>query len=594
MSSKHIAVIFRADATAAQQLSEGLEAEGLEVIAASNSDHFYHVLNHQRVDLVVIDQDLNGLLSGMEILERIFSELLRPATALIGQLDSTQMEKARRLGIGTILSPATEVGEILTSIRALQAKHAVSSQLIISSAARLLVRDQADKIKPLPQLLIKLCTYLSREDLSMQDLAKDIAVDPKITAQLLKLTNSTAVGLRHKVTKVLDAVTILGARRTIALILSDGVVQAQSGMARRLPDWFRIWYQQRSVLIASAASAFARHLDDVSADTAFILGLLQDVGILVLGHAYQDRYFALLQRVKEVGQIHLEFTERQDFRVSHDEVSAALLQKWELPQSMMELVLAHHSRDDNAHRSETTARFLHTMRVGEAIANLADNCSPHRYKTLAQLLAPYGVASASTCRLCLAEAVAKAAESSQLFAIPVPDEAALNKALSSLQFSTEGDEFLRLDEPGENVIEPVALPDGTGGKGKQTILLIADQQPIIDLLTKTLNPLGFVVVSCQSEAEVLQLASAAPVIFCDSHLEHQTGLEIVRAVRAQGVTQPIVMMSSDRSREMVLDCIDGGISAFLVKPFDRETLLAKVGKFVELDADVLSTAPAAV
>ena len=60
---------------------------------------------------------------------------------------------------------------------------------------------------------------------------------------------------------------------------------------------------------------FARRMENISPDTGYVLGLLQDIGILVLAHAYGARYMQMLARVREIGQLRLEVAEQHDFRM---------------------------------------------------------------------------------------------------------------------------------------------------------------------------------------------------------------------------------------------------------------------------------------
>ena len=174
----------------------------------------------------------------------------------------------------------------------------------------------------------------------------------------------------------------------------------------------RKWYYKRSVLMASTASIFAEKMENVSADSAFILGLMQDIGMLVFANSYGDKYTALIQRVREVGQLRLHQLEEKEFKLSHPDVSAALLQKWKFPQSLIGL--------------------MHSMRVGEALADLADLAHPLRRQALNQLLDKYDDELGVQSKTCLAESVAKAAESCKLFSLPIPDADEMAQLVESI------------------------------------------------------------------------------------------------------------------------------------------------------------------
>jgi len=316
---------------------------------------------------------------------------------------------------------------------------------MIPRPARVLVQ-RYDRLPPMPQLLVKLTEYMRMDavEMPLKQLANDISADSQATAELLRLINSASAGLHRKVSSVAEAINYLGAKRAISLVFSSATVSVQSDLLKPWSEPLREWYHKRSVLIASTAACFAARLEQISADTAFVLGLLQEIGILVLANSAQHQYFEkTLRRSREVPQVLLDSAELADFQMTHAEVSAALLQRWELPQSLIGPILEHHSRDEQQRRrSKTDRSLMRVMQIGEAFANLSDCQHSYRTRKLNMLLAHYGSAKAPLCRTCLSEATARAAESCELFSIPVPDPETLRRAMNEI---TTSPEFQTLD-----------------------------------------------------------------------------------------------------------------------------------------------------
>ena len=67
----------------------------------------------------------------------------------------------------------------------------------------------------------------------------------------------------------------------------------------------------------------------------------------------------------------------------------------------------------------------------------------------------------------------------------------------------------------------------------------------------------------------------------DWQMPGKSGLEIVRGIRKARSAMPLLMMSGESEKERVIQAIQSGVSDYLIKPFDAETLLTKLGKFVE-------------
>jgi two-component system chemotaxis response regulator CheY len=68
----------------------------------------------------------------------------------------------------------------------------------------------------------------------------------------------------------------------------------------------------------------------------------------------------------------------------------------------------------------------------------------------------------------------------------------------------------------------------------------------------------------------------------DWQMPGKTGLEIVREIRKAGIGIPLLMVTAESEKERVIEAIHAGITDYLIKPFDTKTLLAKLGRFVEM------------
>src|SRR5690606_19035060 len=112
----------------------------------------------------------------------------------------------------------------------------------------------------------------------------------------LKFTNSASVGLARETNSVLQAVKLHGPKKAISQVLMAASVDVQAGLLSSWDQSLQNWYQRRSVMIASVASAFAGRLEVVSADTSFILGLYQEIGCLVLARQYGRSYDHVIGR----------------------------------------------------------------------------------------------------------------------------------------------------------------------------------------------------------------------------------------------------------------------------------------------------------
>ncbi|PJJ99063.1 GGDEF domain-containing protein [Lysobacteraceae bacterium NML91-0213] len=163
-------------------------------------------------------------------------------------------------------------------------------------------------------------------DLAMA--AEAIALDPALSARLLRIANSPlyASAHRRRVDTLSQALALLGLNAALSLALGFVVARtlqpdhALAGMHER------VW--QRSALAAMAARLLAERLQLERPEELMLGALLQDIGILALLHAMPERY-AELPQVPLQGRERLE-VERDHLGGDHTEVGAWLAGRWGL------------------------------------------------------------------------------------------------------------------------------------------------------------------------------------------------------------------------------------------------------------------------
>jgi len=88
--------------------------------------------------------------------------------------------------------------------------------------------------------------------------------------------------------------------------------------------------------------------------------------------------------------------------------------------------------------------------------------------------------------------------------------------------------------------------------------------------------LDLVVRSCDDAQSAHELAANAEGILCDVHLGDEHGPDIVRELRRRGIQAPILMLTSDATRATVVESIQAGITDYVLKPIDAQSLIEKV------------------
>jgi HD-like signal output (HDOD) protein/DNA-binding NarL/FixJ family response regulator len=408
------------------QLAAALGSRTLKVFVAETTDFLCRFAEKQQIDVLLIENVRHGFLSAAEVLAHLQESRLFAPTIVVGDVPTFSTEQIKSLGIQKVFNKNASLSDVVQCVRNTLVNDDRSRA--ISSDARALVRSFGQPIQS-PVVLLKLTEYLEKAaaQISVEELARDVMADPATTAELMRLSNSSSLGVRRQITEVADCLAYLGPSRAVGLLLSHSIQTMERKLSRKLPGEFRAWYQTRALLTASVASSFAARHFNLSADTAFVLGLFQDMGILVMAHAFGDHYQKVVAHVRSVGLVRLHVVEQQSFGLTHAEVSAALVEHWWLPERLIRPIRRHHdSGPCIGDRNDLTA-FLRPMRIGEAFADFWDNRHPIRKNAIERLLAELkgDQASDSDFQESLAHAVRKSAEFAALFRLQPPDESAV-------------------------------------------------------------------------------------------------------------------------------------------------------------------------
>jgi DNA-binding response OmpR family regulator len=111
-----------------------------------------------------------------------------------------------------------------------------------------------------------------------------------------------------------------------------------------------------------------------------------------------------------------------------------------------------------------------------------------------------------------------------------------------------------------------------------TILIIEDDPAMIAGLKDNLELEGYRIATATTvrQGRLMALQEHPDLIVLDVMLPDGDGISLCRELRAQGVLQPIIMLTA-RSEEMdKVQGFDGGADDYIVKPFGLRELLARV------------------
>jgi DNA-binding response OmpR family regulator len=120
----------------------------------------------------------------------------------------------------------------------------------------------------------------------------------------------------------------------------------------------------------------------------------------------------------------------------------------------------------------------------------------------------------------------------------------------------------------------------TPGGDKTAAIVIADDDPVSrELLSTLVTKWGFRTVVTQDGHEAMAAirAEQGPVVaIIDWMMPGMDGLEVCRRVRQSGKLAHIILLTVRAAKENLVEGLESGADDYLVKPFDKNELLARV------------------
>ena len=115
---------------------------------------------------------------------------------------------------------------------------------------------------------------------------------------------------------------------------------------------------------------------------------------------------------------------------------------------------------------------------------------------------------------------------------------------------------------------------------EQRILVVDDEQPIRDMLSMSLEAVGFEVIEAGSaqEAHGIIVDQKPDLVLLDWMMPGTSGLELLRRLKRSEVTEnlPVVMLTAKTEEDSTITGLDSGADDYIAKPFSPRELVSRV------------------
>lgn len=193
-------------------------------------------------------------------------------------------------------------------------------------------------LPPLPHVLVELMRVCQDHDASFQDIAAVIAKDAVISSQLISVANSSYYSRQGSVQTIERALLLLGIDALKTMVITASVQQMCSGCQSVSPSYFKSFWRH-SLRCGLIARALSRLTGFASPEEAYLIGLLHNIGELLLAVNHSDDYPAmLLQSDRDQNE-----QESVQYQVNHCQLGRGLAEQWGLNRFAADAIAYHHA-----------------------------------------------------------------------------------------------------------------------------------------------------------------------------------------------------------------------------------------------------------
>lgn len=192
----------------------------------------------------------------------------------------------------------------------------------------------------MPQVVSEVLKIPTDTNISSKEVEEILKVDPYLTARLLKIANSSFYSRVREIASVKDAVTLIGLNKVKALCL---LIAGSEIINNKKEDFYQdFWSESLFTAFIAKNIALETGLEKVS-DDIFTGGILHNIGEGILFNFSNEKYKTVLTKMDSFEERNA--LEKSEFGVDSRTVAAEVLNSWEFPKLLIDIVLNYLNRE---------------------------------------------------------------------------------------------------------------------------------------------------------------------------------------------------------------------------------------------------------
>ncbi|MEM9444239.1 MAG: response regulator [Verrucomicrobiota bacterium] len=323
-----------------------------EILYISRPSEAISTLESRKIDIIISDMRM-PFMNGSELLNYVmfrFPETIRFILSSFADQDlvikcigSTHQYLAKPCKLEVIENTITQ---------AIKTRQSMKREALSRFVAKI------GHFPRIPPMYVKMIEKVQDPNVKTVDFIKIIELDPIVSAKIICTANSSYFKLPDNIATLEAAIQHLGIDMIKHLVLA-----LKAFDALKVPDFYsfkddKLWNHSLEVANISQKLFQLEGFSAVEQQTAFISGLLHDIGKQVLASNFPDEYGEAVELSLDT-ELDSLIAEQGCFEVNHADVGGYLLALWGLPDPIVEAIFLHHSPRSSSNQNFSPLYAVH-------------------------------------------------------------------------------------------------------------------------------------------------------------------------------------------------------------------------------------------
>lgn len=202
-----------------------------------------------------------------------------------------------------------------------------------------------NNLPTLPVVIPKLLSLLEDKETRAEQIVDTVSHDPALASKILQVANSAYYGFPQEISSLERAIALLGFNMVKSLALSIGVIRTLPAQrTNQLFSFEDLWIHSLAVATLMRQIGHQVKGEKEDGDALFIIGLLHDVGKILLDQFFPDEFSEVLALVERDNALPFFRAELMTIGIDHGEAGALLLKRWKFPEVIVQPIYLHHQQ----------------------------------------------------------------------------------------------------------------------------------------------------------------------------------------------------------------------------------------------------------